>query len=59
MTDRLWVVTKIMYRLMETKFPDYTNPLHMQGREMAEEELRGKSMKQLQAIAKKMNVVID
>lgn len=58
MTDRLWVVTKIMYKLMETKFPDFNNSMHMQGREMAENELLEKSMEELQAIAKEMNVAV-
>lgn len=58
MTDRLWVVTKIMYKLIETKFPDFNNSMHMQGRQMAEDELRGKSMKELQAIAQEMNVTL-
>lgn len=56
MTDRLWLITKIMYKLIEEKYPDFNNTMHMEARQMAEDELREKSMKELQVIAKEMNV---
>lgn len=58
MTEKLWIITKIMYKLIETKFPDFNNSMHMQGRQMAESELLEKSREELQVIAKEMNVVV-